>query len=172
MRRQIALTLAGAEASASLDGIALVALRAHSDTTMIVEHLAPACASRETFRHILADGATGVFQGKIHVAPVAQRTDGKMLSRALLLSDDATMNNKPELEIFADDVACGHGATCGGLSEDQLFYLQTRGLPRPRAEALLLEGFAGEVADAIGDPDLTTRFRAEITRWLAGRSSP
>ena len=92
------------------------------------------------------------------------------MSRALLLSDDATMNNKPELEIFADDVACGHGATCGGLSEDQLFYLQARGLPRAAAESLLLEGFAGEAADAIGDSDLTGRFRAEIARWLADRS--
>ena len=171
VRRQIALTFAGADAKAELDGVALLRGRAHSDTTMFVEHLAPDCASRETFRYILAESATGVFQGKIHVAPAAQGTDGKMMSRALLLSDEATMNNKPELEIFADDVACGHGATCGGLSEDQLFYLQARGLPRAEAEALLLEGFAGDAADAIGDADLIARFRVEIARWLTARRS-
>ena len=94
-----------------------------------------------------------------------------MLSKALLLSDDVAMNNKPELEIFADDVACGHGATCGGLSEDQLFYMQTRGLPYAEAEALLLEAFAAELVDEIGDEDLIALFRAEIARWLLARGS-
>ena len=94
------------------------------DTTLDVVHEGTGCEGRETFRTILDDTATGVFQGRIRVRKEAQKTDGKMMSRALLLSDEAAMYNKPELEIFADDVACGHGATCGGLNADQLFYLQ------------------------------------------------
>ena len=93
-----------------------------------------------------------------------------MMSRALLLSDEAAMYNKPELEIFADDVACGHGATCGGLNADQLFYLQARGIPKPVAESLLLEAFAGELADEIGHEALTAGFRAEIAHWLDERA--
>ena len=102
-----------------------------------------------------------------------KRPTRKMLSRALLLTDDVAMNNKPELEIFADDVACGHGATCGGLSEEQLFYLQTRGIPYAEAEALLLEAFAAELVDEIGDeeprrPAFARRSRAGC--WRAGAS--
>jgi Fe-S cluster assembly protein SufD len=93
-----------------------------------------------------------------------------MLSKALLLSDGAAMNNKPELEIFADDVACGHGATCGGLNPDQLFYIQARGLPRAEAEALLLEAFAGELADDIGHEGLVSAFRSDVSSWLAARA--
>jgi Fe-S cluster assembly protein SufD len=81
----------------------------------------------------------------------------------------AAMNNKPELEIFADDVVCGHGATCGGLDAEQLFYLQTRGLPLPEAEALLLEAFAGELIDGIGDDTLINDFRSQVRTWLAAR---
>jgi len=88
----------------------------------------------------------------------------------LLLGDDATMNSRPELEIFADDVVCGHGATVGGLSEDQLFYLESRGLPRKAAEALLLEAFAAELVDEIGDEKLIAHYRAEIAAWLAAHA--
>ena len=158
---------AGAEAS--LSGVSLLGGREHADTTLQVEHAAQGCVSRETFKYILDEEATGVFQGKIHVAPGAQKTDGKMLCRAMLLSDMAAMNNKPELEIFADDVVCGHGATCGGLDIDQLFYLQTRGLPLPEAEALLLEAFAGELIDAIGHDGLKNDFRGEARAWLSAR---
>ena len=159
---------------AGADGLAVAACRflrgrEHADTTLLVEHAAPGCMSRETFKYILDEEATGVFQGKIQVAPGAQKTDGKMLSRAMLLSDMAAMNNKPELEIFADDVACGHGATCGGLDADQLFYLQTRGLPLAEAEALLLEAFAGELIDEIGHDGLIEDFRREVTAWLSAR---
>ena len=91
-----------------------------------------------------------------------------MMSRALLLSDEVAMHNKPELEIFADDVVCGHGATCGSLDDDQLFYLQARGIPRREAESLLLEAFAGELADEIGHEGLSAGFRAEVAHWLGG----
>jgi len=112
--------------------------RRHADTTLEVVHAAPRGESREFYRHIVADEAIGVFQGKVIVQPGAQKTDGAMKSQAILLSPEATMNAKPELEIFADDVVCGHGATIGALDPEQLFYLQARGLPQAEAEAMLL----------------------------------
>ena len=169
VRRQTFLRFEGAGAEASFSGASLLGGREHADTTLLIEHAAPGCRSRETYKYILDEEATGVFQGKIHVAPKAQKTDGKMLSRAVLLSDMATMNNKPELEIFADDVVCGHGATCGGLDAEQLFYLQTRGLALPEAEALLLEAFAGELIDGIGHDGLIKDFRRQVRTWLATR---
>ncbi|MGA7385254.1 MAG: SufD family Fe-S cluster assembly protein [Methylocella sp.] len=169
VRRQMFVQFEGAESETSLSGVALLGGREHADTTLLVEHAAPGCVSRETFKYILDEEATGVFQGKIRVAPGAQKTDGKMLCKAMLLSDMAAMNNKPELEIFADDVACGHGATCGGLDLDQLFYLQTRGLPFEEAEALLLEAFAGELIDGIGHEGLIKTCRRVVSTWLSAR---
>lgn len=171
VRRQIFMRFDGPGADGFLSGVSLLRGREHADTTLNVEHNAPGCTSRETFKHILDEEATGVFQGKINVEKDAQKTDARMLSKALLLSDDVAMYNKPELEIFADDVACGHGATCGGLSDDQLFYLQTRGLPYIEAEALLLEAFAAELVDEIGDEGLIAQYRAEIARWLFARGT-
>jgi Fe-S cluster assembly protein SufD len=172
VRRQMFVRFEGVGAEALLSGVSLLGGREHADSTLLVEHAAPGCVSRETFKYILDEEATGVFHGKIHVAPGAQKTDGKMLCKAILLSDMAAMNNKPELEIFADDVACGHGATCGGLDIDQLFYLQTRGLPFVQAEALLLEAFAGELVDGIGHEGLITAYRREVSAWLSARHAP
>ena len=169
LRRQMFVRFEGAESETSLSGVSLLGGREHADTTLLVEHAAPGCLSRETFKYILDEEATGVFQGKIHVAPGAQKTDGKMLCKAMLLSGMAAMNNKPELEIFADDVVCGHGATCGGLDLDQLFYLQTRGLPFAQAEALLLEAFAGELVDGIGHEGLIEAYRRKVSAWLVAR---
>jgi Fe-S cluster assembly protein SufD len=169
MRRQMFVRFEGAQSEARLSGVSLLGGREHADTTVRVEHAAQACRSRETFRYILDDQATGVFQGRINVAQGAQKTDGKMLCKSILLSDMATMNTKPELEIFADDVACGHGATCGGLDADQLFYLQTRGLPVAQAEALMLEGFAGELVDGVQHKVVAAQLRGAIGTWLAGR---
>jgi Fe-S cluster assembly protein SufD len=169
VRRQVFLKFEGREANASLTGVSLLGGREHADTALQIEHAAQGCVSRETFKYILDEEATGVFQGMIRVAPDAQKTDGKMLSKAILLSDRAVMNNKPELEIFADDVACGHGATCGGLDSEQLFYLQTRGLPLGEAEALLLEAFAGELIDSIGQRELIDAFRLKVRAWLSAR---
>lgn len=169
-RRQLFMRFSGDDAKASLRGVALLRGREHADTTLDVVHAGLGCEGREEFRHILDEAATGIFQGRIRVRKEAQKTDGKMMSRALLLSDDVVMNNKPELEIFADDVACGHGATCGSLSEDQVFYLRARGIPRREAEALLLEAFAAELADDIGHAGLTALFRAEIADWLTSRA--
>jgi Fe-S cluster assembly protein SufD len=170
LRRQIFMRFNGEDAESSLRGAALLRGREYADTTLFVEHIAPGCVGRELFKYILDEEAVGVFQGKIHVAPEAQKTDGKMLCKALLLTDTVAMNNKPELEIFADDVACAHGATCGGLNEDQLFYLEARGLPYTEAESLLLEAFAGELVDEIEDEKLVEAFRGEISAWLAARA--
>jgi Fe-S cluster assembly protein SufD len=144
--------------------------RQHVDTTLVVDHARPHGESRERFRNILDGQATGVFQGKIVVRPHAQKTDGAMQSRALLLSDGATMNNKPELEIFADDVQCGHGATCGRLDRDQLFYLMARGVPRREAESLLIEGFANEAFAGLESERLREYLAARVSDWLSGRS--
>jgi Fe-S cluster assembly protein SufD len=169
VRRQIFARLAGEHASVSFDGLSLLKGRDHADTTLVVEHAAPHCKSRERFRTVLDGQATGVFQGKVIVAPGAQKTDGAMHSKALLLGDNATMNNKPELEIFADDVVCGHGATCGRLDADQLFYLEARGLPKREAEALLVEGFANEIVDAIAEEATREDFAQRVRAWLQRR---
>jgi Fe-S cluster assembly protein SufD len=169
VRRQIFKLFDGPGAKGTLRGVSLLRGREHADTTLFVRHTATGCEGRQTFRYILDEGSTGVFQGKIIVAREAQKTDGKMLAKALLLSDEATMNSRPELEIFADDVICGHGATCGGLSADQLFYLRTRGLSHAEAEALLLEAFANELVDDIGQEALVAAYRADVAAWLAAR---
>ncbi|MGB7125708.1 MAG: SufD family Fe-S cluster assembly protein, partial [Methylovirgula sp.] len=158
-----------ADARGTLRGVSLLRGREHADTTLFVRHAATGCLGRQSFRYILDEESTGVFQGKVIVSPGAQKTDGKMLAKALLLGEEATMNSRPELEIFADDVICGHGATCGGLNADQLFYLETRGLPPAEAEALLLEAFADELVDEIGHDGLAATFRGEIAAWLAAR---
>ena len=170
VRRQLFMRFSGDDASASLNGVSLLRGREHADTTLDVVHRGLGCEGRETFRYILDDAAVGVFQGRIRVEKQAQKTDGKMMSRALLLSDDVAMYNKPELEIFADDVVCGHGATVGSLDQDQLFYLQARGIKKADAETLLLEAFAAELADEIGHEGLTAGFRAEIAHWLDERA--
>ncbi len=169
-RRQLFMRFSGNDAKAQLRGVSLLQGREHADTTLDVVHRGLGCEGREHFRYILDDAATGVFQGRIRVEKQAQKTDGKMMSRALLLSDDVSMHNKPELEIFADDVVCGHGATVGSLNADQMFYLQARGLDRKTAEGLLLEAFAAELADEIGHEGLVAQFRAEIAFWLEQRS--
>ena len=122
--------------------------------------LEPGGESRELFRPSSMATATGVFQGKIIVQPKAQKTDGRMVSHALMLSEGATMNNKPELEIFADDVQCAHGATVGALDDDLLFYLMARGLPRQEAEALMVKpSFAGHGVDRARSERGTRRHR-------------
>ncbi len=170
LRRQTFLRFNGSHASALLSGVSLLSGREHCDVTLVVEHIAPDCQSREIFKHIVDDAATGVFQGRISVAQGAQKTDGSMSSRAILIGDDAAMYNKPELEIFADDVVCGHGATCGELDEDQVFYAMSRGLPRLVAESLLLEAFAGDVVDKIENEILRDHVMERVRTRLAARS--
>ncbi len=169
LRRQIFALLDGENARVVFNGATLARGRDHVDTTLVVDHAKPHGESRERFRSILDESSVGVFQGKIIVRRGAQKIDGVMQSKALLLSDRATMNNKPELEIFADDVQCGHGATCGQLDKDQLFYLETRGIPRREAEALLIEGFANEAMAGLEEETLRDYFAARIGAWLSRR---
>ena len=153
-------------------------LRAMRDLTLqvvdryrvVVDHAKPNGQSRERFRNILDGNSAGVFQGKIIVRPGAQKTDGVMQSKAVLLSDGATMNNKPELEIFADDVTCGHGSTSGALDESLLFYLRARGLPEKEAQALLIQAFVGEAIESIAGDTLRELAAAAAERWLRARS--
>jgi Fe-S cluster assembly protein SufD len=166
LRRQIFVTCVGEKAELHLSGASLLKGREHADTTLVVTHEAPACLSRETFKYVLAEQAEGVFQGKIVVPPQAQKTDGKMLCRGLLLSDDASLSVKPELEIFADDVACGHGAACGKLDANQLFYMESRGIPQPEAQAILIEAFASEAFDILRDECLRDLLNADLAALL------
>ncbi len=169
VRRQIFARLVGEGGRIGLAGLGLLDGSRHSDTTLEVVHAAPRGESREFYRHIVADVATGVFQGKVIVQPGAQKTDGAMKSQAILLSPEATMNAKPELEIFADDVVCGHGATIGALDPEQLFYLQARGMPRAEAEAMLLEAFGAEAISRVADAELAEALLALTRDWLARR---
>jgi len=135
----------------------------------VVDHAVPNCVSREVFRAVIDDRAHSVFQGRIIVRPDAQKTDGKMMTRALLLSDEAEADNKPELEIFADDVSCGHGATAGALDDSLLFYLKARGLPEKQAQALLIQAFVGEAIEQIADDGLREHVIGIAERWLERR---
>ena len=137
---------------------------------MVAEHAAADCTSREVFRSVLDDEGRSVFQGKIIVRPHAQKTDAKMVTNALLLSERAEADNKPELEIFADDVSCGHGATAGALDDSLLFYLKARGLPEKQAQALLIQAFVGEAIEQIADDDLREYVIGIAERWLERRS--
>jgi Fe-S cluster assembly protein SufD len=169
-RLQGFITLAGEGADLAFNGVNLLKGTQHGDTTLVVDHAVPHCTSREVFRAVVDDRAHSVFQGRIIVRPDAQKTDGKMMTRALLLSDEAEADNKPELEIFADDVTCGHGATAGALDDSLLFYLRARGLPEKEAQALLIQAFVGEAIEAIADDQLRELAMSVAERWLEARS--
>jgi Fe-S cluster assembly protein SufD len=168
-RRQIFVRIAGVGAKLSLGGLALIDGARRADTTLQVVHAAPAGISREFYRAIVDDDAVGVFQGKIIVEKAAQKTDGAMKSQAILLSPRAQMNEKPELEIFADDVVCGHGATVASLDPEQVFYLQSRGITNNDAKAMLLEAFGAESIDRIDDKLLADPLRDRLGAWLRTR---
>lgn len=169
-RLQGFITLAGEGSELSINGVNLLQKTEHGDTTLVVDHAVPNCFSREVFRAVIDDRAHSVFQGRIIVRPDAQKTDGKMMTRALLLSDEAEADNKPELEIFADDVSCGHGATAGALDDSLLFYLKARGLPEKQAQALLIQAFVGEAIEQIADDTLREHVIGIAERWLERRS--
>jgi Fe-S cluster assembly protein SufD len=173
-RHEALLKLAGEESFAEMDGAYLVADKRHCDNTTVVHHAAPNTASKQTFRGVLAGAGRGVYQGCVQVAQAAQKTDAKQLSRALLLSHRAEIVTKPELEIFADDVKCSHGATAGELDANALFFLRARGIPETEARALLVEAFLGEALDMIGDEALRVPAAEMVRKWLgrhAGEAS-
>ncbi len=170
VRQQAFARFGGADARMTLNGGSLAKGRQHQDSTLVADHAEPGGISRELFRTALDENATGVFQGKIMVRQKAQQTDGRMASNAVMLGEGCTMNNKPELEIFADDVQCAHGATCGALDDDLLFYLMARGIPRSEAEALMIESFVGEVLEPVTHEGLREMLVAQIEGWLLERS--
>lgn len=168
-RNQSFLSFAGENSRAEILGVTMLHDRRHVDQTLVVDHAVPHCQSAELFKTVVDDRARGVFQGKIIVRPDAQKTIGKMMSQALLLSEEAEMAAKPELEIFADDVVCGHGATSGQIDPEMLFYLMARGIPRSEAERLLIEAFLVDAIDAIDHSAIAEALRGTVSKWLSGR---
>jgi Fe-S cluster assembly protein SufD len=168
-RYQAVIAVAGEGSRVETNGVNLLNGRQHADTTLLLDHAVPNCTSREIFRAVVDDRGHSVFQGRIIVRPGAQKTDAKMMTRALLLSDEAEADNKPELEIFADDVTCGHGATTGALDESLLFYLRARGLSEKEAQALLIQAFVGEAIEQIANDALRELAILAAQRWLAAR---
>jgi Fe-S cluster assembly protein SufD len=169
-RHQVFAECIGDRSVLQINGATMIKGDQHADTTLVVEHSGVGAVSRELFKTVIDGNATGVFQGKIVVRHDAQKTDGRMMSAALLLSDGATMNNKPELEIFADDVQCGHGATSGALDDDLLFYLMARGLPRGEAERLLVQAFLGEALEMVLHDDVEDVLVGLAEQWLRERA--
>jgi len=168
-RHQIFLNIAGENTKVVVNGAAMLGDGQLADSTLLADHAAVGGVGREKFKTVIDGNATGVFQGKIIVRQAAQQTDGKMKSDCLLLTDEGQMMNKPELEIFADDVACGHGATCGAPDEDLLFYLMARGLPRPLAQSLLVQAFLGEAIETVTHEGAREALIGEIEAWLHAR---
>jgi Fe-S cluster assembly protein SufD len=169
VRNQLFVKFDGEDTVANIRGATLINGRQHADTTLVVNHIARGCQSREVFKSVLDDEAHGVFQGRIIVRPGAQQTDAKMMTRALLLSERAEADNKPELEIFADDVQCGHGATAGALDEELKFYLMARGIPAAEAEALLIQAFIGEAIEGVEHAGLREALMDQVATWLKAR---
>lgn len=164
-RNEIHIALEGPGAAAHMNGAQLLAQGQHADTTTFLDHAAPGCASRQTYKTVLAGKSRGVFQGKILVRQAAQKTDGYQMNQALLLSPDAEMDSKPQLEIYADDVKCSHGATVGELDHGQLFYLRSRGVPEAQARSLLIQAFLQEAVEGVTDETARAALGEAVAGW-------
>jgi Fe-S cluster assembly protein SufD len=156
----------GENSSAKITGSYLLTGSQHADTRLVVDHKVPNCMSRELFKCVMDDKARGIFQGKVIVRQDAQKIDGKQTSNALLLSETAEFDAKPELEIYADDVVCGHGTTCGDLNPDHMFYLKSRGIPAAEARVMLVEAFVDEAVDTIENETLREAVLAMVHKRL------
>jgi Fe-S cluster assembly protein SufD len=167
-RSEIHARLSGPRGHAALNAAQILRGRQHGDFTTVVSHDAPGCASRQTVKNVLDGHARGVFQGKIEVARAAQKTDGYQMNQALLLSPDAEIDSKPQLEIYADDVKCSHGATVGELDAAQLFYLVSRGIPRAEASGMLVRAFLVEALDLVSDGAARALFEEHMQAWWQG----
>ena len=166
VRNDIGAVLAGSRAECTLDGICLADGDQVVDNHTVIDHAAPDCSSHELYKSVLGGSSYGIFNGKIFVRQDAQKTDAKQTNQTLLLSDTARINTKPQLEIFADDVRCTHGATVGQLNEEAVFYLQARGIGRADARRLLTWAFAAGVADRIASPDVRRRVMSALDQHL------
>jgi Fe-S cluster assembly protein SufD len=168
-RNEAVIEIAGDRAVAHVAGASVGDGDFHHDDTVFVTHDAVGCESRQVFKKVLRNGATGVFQGKILVKPGAQQTDGYQISQSLLLDENCQFLAKPELEIYADDVKCSHGSTSGAIDEEALFYLRSRGLPEAEATDLLVLAFLAEALDEIEDQGLREEIRVRLEGWLRRR---
>ncbi|WP_312795440.1 Fe-S cluster assembly protein SufD [Tianweitania sp.] len=166
VRQEIVVDAAGDGCDFQLRGVNLLAGDTHTDVTMVLDHSSPNTGSREVIRNVVTDRAKGVFQGRINVHQIAQKTDAKMACNTLLLSDDADFSAKPELEIFADDVACGHGATVTDINEDHLFYLMARGVPEKAGRGLLVKAFLAEVIEELENEAVIEALEAKLDAWF------
>lgn len=167
-RNEIHVALDGKRAQCRLNGCYLGRGEQIIDHTTLIDHIKPETTSKELYKGVLDGRARGVFQGKITVRPDAQKADGQQMNRALLLSDKAEINSKPELEINADDVKCSHGATAGELDDASLFYLRSRGIPEAEARRLLVEAFLNEVIDSVALAGMRLTLEHNIARWMTG----
>jgi len=168
-RTQLFPRYEGAGAHGDITGLNLVSDGQHSDITMDALHAVPHTTSQPLFKSIARGRGKSVVQGRLVVARDAQKTDAKFMHQGLMLSDEAEILSKPELEIYADDVVCGHGSTCGKLDEDHMFYLLSRGIPQAEAETMLVRGFLQELVDPIEDEALAEALHGVIDGWLLGK---
>jgi len=168
-RNEATVEFTGEQADITIAGASMLAGKQHGDTTLCITHNLPSSNSRQEFKTVLDDQARGVFQGCVIVKPHAQHTDGRQMTQALLLSPDAEMDAKPELEIYADDVECAHGATAGDLDEDYLFYLRARGIPEDQAKALLVAAFVAAPLEKVEHDGLRDGLFQLTNAWFDRR---
>ena len=166
VRQELNIKARGENSELMVRGVNLLGGESHTDVTMVLDHLEPNCVSSETFRNVVFDRAHGVFQGQIRVAQMAQKTDAKMACNTLLLSDHCDFSSKPELEIFADDVQCGHGATVTDIDENHLFYMKSRGISERKARAMLVKAFIAEIVEELEDDTLIEALEERFETWL------
>ena len=166
VRMETRLALEGAGASADFKSASILSGARHADLTTHIAHQSTGCVTRQIHKSALRDRARGVFQGKFLVARGAQKIDAEMQAKALLLSDTAEANHKPELEIYADDVQCAHGSTAGAIDEEALFYMRQRGLDEHQARALLIEAFLADVFDGAERINIAEVMRQRMHAWL------
>lgn len=167
VRQEVRVAAKGEGADFQLRGVNLLAGDTHTDVTMVLDHAVPHTGSRELVRNVVTGKAHGVFQGRINVHQPAQKTDAKMSCNTLLLSDDGEFDTKPELEIFADDVVCGHGATVTEIDRTHLFYLMARGIDEKTARGLLVKAFVAEVIEGLEDEKLIEALEGKLDGWFA-----
>jgi Fe-S cluster assembly protein SufD len=170
-RANIYTTLDGEGSGATLNGLYVIGGEQHCDHQTLIVHAQPNCYSRELYKGILDDRSHGVFNGKVYVHPIAQKTDGKQTNNTLLLSDTAHVDTKPQLEIFADDVKCTHGATVGQIDRTALFYLKSRGIDAARATQLLTYAFAADVLETLEVEEVRVALEELVMRRFTGVAS-
>ncbi|MBL4805779.1 MAG: SufD family Fe-S cluster assembly protein, partial [Rhodobacteraceae bacterium] len=170
-RNEAVIEFTGDDAKATVAGACVGDGNFHHDDTIFVTHDAVNCESRQVFKKVLRNGATGVFQGKILVKAGAQKTDGYQISQALLIDENANFLAKPELEIYADDVICSHGSTCGATDEAAMFYLMSRGIPKKQAQDLLIMAFLDQAIQEVEDDTVADEIRDRLADWTERRSA-